>query len=307
MSNKDTIRIDPESGEFGTKEKVGLLQIIRGEDIGREFELKPGKNIIGRQKDCSINIINNSISRVHARVDCNPAGNPDTRYIISDLQSTNGTKVNNEDVARVALRDGDRVQFGHVVCKFMEVDSLERNFLQEIKKLIDYDGRTKLLQIRPFYQRLENAILSADTLHNSLTVLMMDLDGLKQINESHGHLAGSHVIVKIARLINQELTPDGVVGIYGGDEFAAYLDNTDKAKAVEKADHLRTLIEEMNFEDKGVDKKVTISIGVAEYPNDASEMMQLVSCADKALFKAKSSGKNCVVAYDPSMTQTTKE
>jgi len=307
MSNRDTIRIDPESGEFAAQDKIGLLQIIRGEDIGREFELKPGKNIIGRQKSCSINILNNSISRVHAQVDCNPNATPEKRYIISDLQSTNGTRVNNEDVARIALRDGDRVQFGHVVCKFMEVDSLERNFLQEIKKLIDYDGRTELLQIRSFYQRLENAILSAETSQHSLTVLMMDLDGLKQINEAHGHLAGSQVIVKIARLINKELTPQGVVGIYGGDEFAAYLDNTSKVRAVERADHLRSLIAEMSFEDKGVDKKVTISIGVAEYPDDALEMMQLVSCADKALFKAKSSGKNCVVAYDPSMTQTTKE
>jgi hypothetical protein len=93
MDNKDTIRIDPDSGEFSAAEKVGLLQVIRGEDIGREFELKPGKNIIGRQKNCTIHIINNSISRVHAQIDCNPNAPADRRYVISDLDSTNGTRV----------------------------------------------------------------------------------------------------------------------------------------------------------------------------------------------------------------------
>jgi diguanylate cyclase (GGDEF)-like protein len=188
----------------------------------------------------------------------------------------------------------------------MEVDSLERSFLQEIKRLIEYDGRTELLQIQPFYQRLGNALLAADSLQHPLAVLMMDLDGLKRINEDHGHLAGSHVIVKIAQLINRELSHSGVVGIYGGDEFAAYLENTGKEEAVKRADHLRTLVAAMTFEEKNVDKKVTISIGVAQYPTDSAEMMQLVSCADKALFVAKSSGKNCVVAYDPSMTEPTK-
>lgn len=306
MDNRDTIRIGPDSGDFAPKEKVGLLQIIHGEDIGRELELKPGKNVVGRQQDCSIHIINNSISRVHAQIECNPKAAPDQRYIISDLQSTNGTKVNNEDISQTTLQDGDRVQFGRVVCKFMEVDPLEKNFLAEIQKLIEYDGRTELLQIGPFYQRLQKALEAAESSRNPLTVLMMDLDGLKQINEAHGHLAGSHVIVKIARLIKQELSPVGVVGIYGGDEFAAYLESTNKTTARKRADQIRSLVAKMRFDEKGVDKKMTISIGVAEYPNDAEEMMELISCADKALFAAKSEGKDRVAIYTPLMTKTRK-
>jgi diguanylate cyclase (GGDEF)-like protein len=307
MDNRDTIRIDPDSGEFAGADKVGILQIIRGEEIGKEYELQPGRNIIGRQPDCFIHITDHSISRIHAHIDCNPDAPLDIRYLIADQNSTNGVKINGKEITRGALNDGDRVQLGHVVCKFMEVDSLERNFLQEIKKLIDYDGRTSLLQIRPFYQRLENSLLAAESVQQPMAVLMMDLDGLKEINETHGHLAGSHVIVKIARLIDQELSPTGVVGIYGGDEFAAYLENTGKGNALKKADHLRSLVAQMSFEDKGVDSRVTISIGIAEYPADASEMMELVSCADKALFAAKSKGKNCVVLYKSSMTQPTKE
>jgi two-component system cell cycle response regulator len=307
MDNKDTIRIDPDSGEFSSMEKIGLLQIISGEDIGREFELKPGNNIVGRQKDCSVHIINSSISRRHAQIECDPNASPDRRYIIFDLQSTNGTRVNNENTSQLPLRDGDRVQFGKVVCKFMEVDPLEKNFLKEIQKLIEYDDRTELLQIKPFYKRLEKALSVADSSSQSLTVLMMDLDGLKQINEAHGHIAGSHVIVEIARLTSLEFSPSGVVGLYGGDEFAAYLENIRKSDAVIRAEKLRSLVAGTSFEEKGIEKGVTISIGMAEYPKDATEMMQLISCADKALYVAKSSGKNRVVQYDPSMQESTKK
>ena len=307
MEDRDTVRIDHDTSDHSAEEKIGLLQIIRGEDIGREFELKPGSNIIGRQESCSIQIINKSISRRHAQIVCNPDESSDLRYTIYDLQSTNGVRVNNEPTLSRALKDGDRVQFGTVVCKFMEVDTVEQNFLSEIKRLIEYDDRTELLQMMPFYQRLEKALGVTDTTHYSLSVLMMDLDGLKQINNTHGHIMGTEVIVRIARLLNEEFSPSGVVALYGGDEFAAYLENTTKKEAVERAERLRTIVAELRLTDKGVKERVTISIGVAEYPSDGTQMMALVANADRALFVAKSAGKNRVVAFDPSMVDGTKE
>jgi len=304
MNDKETVRIDPDASENSPGDKVGLLQIIRGEDIGREFELKPGSNMVGRQKDCIIQLFNKSISRRHAQIVCNPDEPPDLRYTIYDLQSTNGIRVNNEPKTSCALRDGDRVQLGSVVCKFMEVDAIEKSFMEEIKNLIEIDDRTKLLQIKPFYDRLEKAMSASDTTHNTLCVLMMDLDGLKQINEAHGHLVGTDVIVRIAALISEEFLPSGVAAIYGGDEFAAYLENTTKAEAVHRAERLRTIVSELRFADKGFKERITISVGVAEFPTDAVEMMPLVANADKALFMAKSAGKNCVVPYDPDMTET---
>jgi len=304
MEDRETIRIDHDTSEYSTGDKVGLLQVIRGEDIGREFELKPGSNIIGRQKDCAIQLLNKSISRRHAQIVCNPDESPELRHTIYDLQSTIGVRVNNQAKASCALRDGDRVQFGNIVCKFMEVDPIEKNFMKEIKKLIEYDDRTKLLQIKPFYQRLEKALSVSDTSHYSLCMLMMDLDGLRQINDAHGHLIGTEVIVRVASLVNEEFLPSGVAAIYGGDEFAAYLENTTKSEAVMRAERLRTLVSELRFADKGIHERITISIGVAEFPADAAEMMSLVANADKALFMAKSMGKNRVVVYDPDMTET---
>lgn len=299
MEDRKTVRIDQDTGEYAPGDKVGLLQIIRGEDIGREFELKPGNNVVGRHKDCGIQLQNKSISRRHAQILCNPDESPDRRYTIYDLKSTNGIKINNESKMSCALRDGDRVHFGKVVCKFMIVDAIEKNFMKEVKKLIEYDDRTKLLQIKPFYNKLEKSLNSSDTIHSAVSMLMMDLDGLKEINDKHGHLIGTEVIVKIASLINKEFSPSGVTAIYGGDEFAAYLENTTKSEAVERAERLRTLVSELRFADKGIADHVTISIGVAVYPADGSEMMQLVANADKALFAAKAKGKNCVVAFDP--------
>jgi len=305
MNDKDTIRVEGESGEYPITEKVGLLQIIRGEDIGHEYEVKPGDNIIGRQKGCEIQMFNKSISRRHAQIVYSPNEPPQQRYIIYDLDSTNKIRVNNDFVTRSTLRDGDRVQLGTVVCKFMEVDSLEKNYMRELKKLIEYDKQTDLLQMKPFYKRLEKALGASVASQQHLSVLMMDLDGLKQINDKHGHLLGSHVIVEIARLINKEFPPPGAAAIFGGDEFTVYLPDTTKHEAHEKAEHFRNLVAGMNFSKKGIDELVTISIGVAEYPTDASNMMSLVANADKALYAAKSMGKNRVIAYDLSLTETT--
>ncbi len=307
MRNDDTVRIDPGPSDYSPTDKTALLQIIRGEDIGSEYEIKPGNNIIGRQKDCHIRINDKSISRRHAQIVSKPDEAPDERYVIYDLQSTNGTKVNAHATERCSLRDGDRVQFGTVVCKFMEIDSLERSYLAELKKLIEYDKQTDLLQIRPFYQKLGKALSDAENSGRPLSVLMMDLDGLKQINDAHGHLIGTHVIVNIARLINQEMSPFGVAAIYGGDEFISYLPNTDKLTALEKAERIRRLVDMFEFTEKKITEPVTISIGVAEFPSDALEMMPLVANADKALYAAKATGKNCAVLYDSSMSDTTKK
>lgn len=306
MDNDKTIRIEPGSPEDPSAHKVGLLQIIRGEDIGHEYELQPGDNIVGRQKSANVQILDKSISRRHAQIVCRPEEPADRRYTIYDLQSTNGTRVNGEAVIKRELRDADRVHFGSVVCKFMEVDSLEKNFLQEIKKLTEHDRQTELLQMKPFYQRLRKALAAAESSNWSLSMLMMDLDGLKQMNDRHGHLAGTHVIVTIAKLIREEFSPSGVAAIYGGDEFAVYLPATEKAQAIEKAEHLRKIISGLSFAEKDIHQRVSISIGVAEYPADATEMMALVAHADKALYVAKAAGKNRVVAYDPSMIETTK-
>ncbi|RJP22628.1 MAG: GGDEF domain-containing protein [Candidatus Abyssobacteria bacterium SURF_5] len=304
MDDRDTVRIDFGTGEFGSSEKAGLLQVIRGADIGSEYEVKPGNNIIGRQKDANIRINNKSISRRHAQIVCKPEDPPEKRYTLYDLQSTNGTRINGHPIECAPLRDGDRVQFGSVVCKFMEIDALERSYLRELKKMIEYDKQTELLQLKPFYQKLEPALADAESNGRSLSILMMDLDGLKKINDIHGHLVGTHYIIEIARIVHEELSPFGVAALYGGDEFIGYLPNSDKASAQETAERLRMRVDDFRFPEKEIQQRVTISIGIAEYPSDALEMMPLVANADKALYVAKGRGKNCVVAYDPSMADS---
>jgi diguanylate cyclase (GGDEF)-like protein len=189
----------------------------------------------------------------------------------------------------------------------MEIDSLERSYLRELKKLIDYDKQTDLLQLKPFYQKLETALADAESAGRSLSVLMMDLDGLKKINDLHGHLIGTHVIIEIARIIHEELSPFGIAAVYGGDEFVGYLPNTDKAAARETAERVRKRVDGLRLPEKEIQQRVTISIGVAEYPSDGIEMMALVANADKALYVAKASGKNCVVPYDASMAEAGKK
>lgn len=137
------------------------------------------------------------------------------------------------------------------------------------------------------YEYLNNRIKHINS--GDLSVLMMDIDNFKKINDQHGHLFGDKIIKQIASLLKESTSDDDVLGRYGGEEFIVILNNADFERSINVAEDIRTKIEHLKINNE---TKVTISIGIAFYNNETAE--NLIKRADDQLYHAKKLGKNRV-------------
>jgi diguanylate cyclase (GGDEF)-like protein len=236
-------------------------------------------------------------SREHARIVVE--GDAEHReYVLMDNESTNGTFLNNQQVSRAMLHDGDKVRIGSTILRFSYHDAIDAEYHRRIYDLITYDDLTGLLTLRPFYRELERELSRTDRLGLPLALLMMDLDHFKAVNDSFGHQTGSHVIKECGRLIRHALRYNDAAARYGGEEFIAYLPNADRPVAEAAAEAVRAAVDGHSFEYNGNRPRLTISIGVAWFPEDGKALDVLVRRADERLYRAKERGRNRVVSAD---------
>ena len=160
------------------------------------------------------------------------------------------------------------------------------------------DSLTGAYNHRHFQEVLQRELGRAERLGRPLTVLMLDIDDFKSINDRFGHPVGDAILQGIVGEIRNEVRGDmDLLARYGGDEFAVVLPETPPGEAVLVAERVRRRVDERLFRmpDSGQVLRATVSIGVATYPEDATEKMELVEKADAALYRAKRGGKNAVV------------
>ncbi len=168
----------------------------------------------------------------------------------------------------------------------------------QLYELATKDGLTKLYIHRHFYFLLESEIKRVQRYHHVLSLLMMDIDNFKQVNDTYGHLVGDIVLKEIASTIQKTIRHVDIPARYGGEEFTIILPETAAINAVTIAERLRQKISEIEVKvDDNTIIRPTISIGIAEYPNAADDIKELIDCADKALYISKENGKNCIHLY----------
>jgi diguanylate cyclase (GGDEF)-like protein len=268
-----------------------FLNVIRSRaDLGVHVFID-GPTMLGRDPECTVPLHDFGVSRQHAII--RPTGKGD--YVLQDLQSTNGTRVNGVPVPGTrVLRDGEKIFVGDTVLRFALADKMDIDFHSEVATLVSTDPLTGLPSKRRFDQAFEFALEDARQSGSSMALLMMDMDGVKQINDTHGHLFGAHVIGETGRLIARVVGAKGQACRFGGDEFSAFLPGHDLIAASEMGEQIRRAIEAAGMEKDGIPLRPTISVGVACYPNVADDFITLVAMADKALYRAKEMGKNRV-------------
>lgn len=175
----------------------------------------------------------------------------------------------------------------------------QKNHQATLERLATTDHLTGLLNRRAFLEATEREIRRAHRYGQSLSLLMLDVDHFKHINDAHGHPASDEVLRRIAAACRDMLRDEDLTGRLGGEEFAITLVQAPLRSAVVVAERLRKAISELLIEHEGNQITVTVSIGVAEFGRDADTLSKLVSHADEHLYAAKHAGRNRVSAAQP--------
>ncbi len=169
---------------------------------------------------------------------------------------------------------------------------------RQLQELANRDGLTGLYNHRFFQEVVHRDFQKAVRYHENISCIMFDIDHFKKFNDTYGHQTGDMVLNTLGNVISEIMRDTDLSARYGGEEFALILYHTDNTDVNIFAERLRIAVEEKKFKKDNLALRVTISIGVASYPHDEiSDANKLIECADKALYRAKESGRNRVVSY----------
>jgi diguanylate cyclase (GGDEF)-like protein len=176
--------------------------------------------------------------------------------------------------------------------------AIERASLyQKMAELAITDDLTKLFNTRYLNRTMETEIQRSSRYNTSVSLIFMDIDYFKLVNDQYGHLVGSKVLVEIGQLLIKNLRSIDIVARYGGDEFVIVLPQTPPNAAKQIAERMRKIIEQNIFLKKeGYSLKITASFGVASYPESAKSKEELLRLADEAMYKVKYQTRNAVYA-----------
>ncbi len=168
----------------------------------------------------------------------------------------------------------------------------------KLYELATKDGLTKLYTHRHFFTMLDTELKRASRYSHVMSVIMIDIDDFKAINDTYGHAVGDKVLREVANIVSKTVRKIDMPARYGGEEFAVILPETNGMDATVIAHRLRKRIEDLEiFTNDGTLVKVTISVGIASFPDASEDELTLMDFADKALYESKHHGKNCVHLY----------
>lgn len=174
---------------------------------------------------------------------------------------------------------------------------VELKVFEEANHFSKCDSLTGLYNRGYFEDSLSGEISRARRYDTEFSILFLDLDDFKKVNDTMGHLAGDYVLKKVANLIINEKREEDVVARYGGEELVVILPETNKVNTIIKAERIRKKIQDMSLIFDGKKIQVSVSGGIATFPQDATEANKLIQCADQALYRAKAEGKNQICLY----------
>ena len=265
-----------------------VLVVMAGQEVGLRVVVDRSL-MIGRDPAADLRLSDALVSWHHALIEDRGDG-----WALKDLGSTNGSRVNDRAGAEFVLAPNDRLTFGATVVRFELQDHLEQHYNEFVERMLNIDDLSGLLVRRAFDREMGLMIEAARAGAQPLGLIVMDLDGIKKINDTHGHLFGAYTIGEAGRVIGRVVGERGIGSRFGGDEFLAALPGLDATATVAVGEEIRGAIGAHHFEREGIELRPTISIGVAAFPVDAESTAELFQRADEALYRAKQGGKNRV-------------
>jgi two-component system cell cycle response regulator len=284
----------PDAPQSAPRARATLL-VLGGPQAGQLVAIEPSGIVIGRAADADLVVLDPSVSGHHARVAPTSGG----VYCVEDLGSTNGTFVEGRRVAVATLPMSCRLRLGpHFGLRFAITDAAEELLHRRLYDSSTRDPLTRVFNRRYLDLRLVAELAGALSTSAQAAVLMADVDGLKQVNDRFGHMAGDRALSMVAARVLTAVRAEDWVARYGGDEFVIVAPGAHLVDAARLADRVRRSVEGLQLGARGESVRITLSIGAAslsEVPSSEVPAAALLELADQRLYRAKTSGRNCVV------------
>jgi diguanylate cyclase (GGDEF)-like protein len=270
-----------------------LLVRIEGEALGQVTVLRGDEITIGRGQSATLCIADSGVSRKHARIYTSNG-----RYVIEDLGSANGSYVGGQPISKQVLSDGDVIQLGpSVVFRYSVTDADQQAMLEHLYDASVTDALTGAFKRDYFDTRIASEIAYARRHNAQLSLIILDVDHFKLINDRFGHRSGDQALIGLARVARAALRTEDVFCRYGGEEFAIILRTTDIENAARVAERIRAVATEVRIETAAEAACLTVSLGCASLKCCAAATADdLIATADRRLYAAKHSGRNRVVS-----------
>lgn len=265
------------------------LVILSGCERGRQFKLKQQAYVIGRSDEADIVIGDPKISRRH----CVFTVFENRRILFEDLQSTNGSFLGGERIAKHWLNMHDRIQAGDTVMRIDFKCNNEAESEQALYRAAYTDALTGILNRGAFMQRAHEEFSFCKRNNALLSIVMCDVDHFKRKNDTYGHPAGDQVLKDLSAILSEQMRKEDLLARYGGEEFIMLLRETPGDAAIGWAERIREAVMQHPFKYQGQTIPTTISIGVCTRRVTAIDSLPtIIRIADDALYLAKQNGRN---------------
>ena len=282
-------------------ERRPYLLVLSGPQLGEIFPLDPEREfVLGRDPACEIRLRDTGVSRRHAGV---VAGHRGAR--LRDMGSTNGVFVEGIQVADCELQDGQRVQMGmHTALKYCLCDDLEIGYQRRLAEGALLDPETGLFNRRHFDDRFSAELVTSSRYTRPMSLLLVDVDGFRRVNETHGRAAGEEALGLVSRWVKSAVRREDTLARVSGEQFGVVARETPLSAGRALGERIRKAVERGHISVRGQELMLTVSVGVVgidaigSYSAPRTETAVL-GLAEAALRRALDSGGNRVEAEGP--------
>lgn len=279
------------TSEKEAENKSAALIVVGGDLNGTIFDIDSPEVKVGRNPESEIPLEFQGISRHHFSI-----VTKGDDVFLEDKGSRNGTYLNNKKVEKTAqLNKGDIIKLGSIALRFIPQGDPERLTYDKLNMDANTDGLTRCFNKAYFNNAAETEVKKSKVTGSPLSLIMMDLDHFKGLNDNYGHDAGDFVLKELSEVIRTNgVRESDVFARYGGEEFCLLLPKTNLKNGFEIAERLRQTIESHQFIYDNKRLPVTASIGIADYRQGVVTGTDLFKRADKAVYLSKENGRNQV-------------